>query len=130
MALSTEELIQNYVRLRDKRSAMKKEFEAKDKQLDELMEQIEGRLMATINETGVTSLTCKGVGTAYVQPDMKVSCKDWGAFDKWVLQTGNTSAFERRVSRSFIKEYMEANNGMVPPAVDTMVTRKIVIRRD
>lgn len=122
-------VIQRYIQIRDARTAMKRDYEAKDAPLAAALDKLETWLLQKSMEEGDVSFSVRGIGTAYPSTSLKVSCKDWGILDAWAAETQNTAIYERRVSKEFVKAYMETNNGQVPPAVQTTTERRMVVRR-
>ena len=80
-------------------------------------------------DAGVDQFKCKGVGTAYKSITTRVSCADWPEFHRWVLKTKNVSALEQRVSKTFVKEYREANKDNLPPGVTIFEEAVMNVRR-
>ena len=59
------ELVEAYIKLRDKKDAAKEAFDASIKPTTEIMAMLENLLLEKLTELGVDSLTAKGVGTVY-----------------------------------------------------------------
>ena len=128
--LTIEEVMEKRIILRDKRSDLKKEFSEQDNKLKEAEIQCENWLLRRANENGVDSFKCTGIGTAYKSIDVKTSCADWPAFYKWVLSTGNIDALEKRVSRTFVKDFRKETKGELPPGVNVFEEEVMNVRRD
>ena len=77
MSLTVDTVVDKYIKLRDKRSEIKKAYDAEDAKYKEAMEKCESWLLLQCNTLGVDNLTVKGVGTAIKGKQMQVSCKDW-----------------------------------------------------
>lgn len=127
MTVKTETIIQAYVDLRDKRSALKKKFEAMDEELVSKMDKLEGALLKRLNEAGAESLKTEA-GTAYIQLKKKASCADWPSFWQWIVDNGRPDMLEKRVSASTVKEYEEENKEL-PPFLNVITEREVVVRR-
>ena len=129
MALTADVVIEKYIALRDKRSEIKKAYEADDAKYKEAMEKIESWLLVQCNAMGVDNLTVKGIGTAVKGKSMQVSCKDWKAFHVWVKAHDQLDMFERRISRNVLKDYLEAAGGELPPGIDVIYEQVVTVRR-
>lgn len=129
MSLTADVVIQKYIALRDKRSALKQEYETQDKPFREGMDKIEAWLLAQCNALGTTGFSVKGVGTATKGRTMQVSCKDWMAFEKFAKENDQLAMFERRIARSVLGEYMKAHNEAIPPGLDVMFEQTITVSR-
>lgn len=114
-----------YVKIRDARAAMKKEFEAKDAELKGSMEKLEGVMLGHLNAHGMESVRTEA-GTFYRQEDIKPSCADWSSFYQWIAANNAFEALEKRVGKGFIKDFMDAHDGALPPGIN--VHREYVVR--
>ena len=108
-----------YVKIRDKRSDLKKAYEAEDQKLKDQMETINGFFMETLTALGVESARTKH-GTVYKSIDVKPSCDDWSVFGDWIIENNAIEALERRVKKSFITDYMAENKDGLPPGISVM----------
>lgn len=129
MSLTVDTVVSKYLLLRDKRSALKKQYDEADSGLKEMMEKCESWLLIQCNTLGVDNLVIKGVGTAIKGKQMQVSCKDWKAFHEWVKANDQLDMFERRISRNILKSYMEEHEATIPPGLDVMFESVVTIRR-
>lgn len=105
-----------YVKIRDKRSELKKQYEAEDLKLKDQLDTIESFFLNTLQELGVESARTKH-GTIYRSLDIKPSCEDWNAFYAWIAEHEAFDALERRVKKSFITAFMEDNSNELPPGI-------------
>jgi hypothetical protein len=105
-----------YVKIRDKRSELKKQYEAEDLKLKDQLETIESFFLNTLQELGVESARTKH-GTIYRSLDIKPSCEDWSVFYAWIAENNAFDALERRVKKSFITAFMEDNKDELPPGI-------------
>jgi hypothetical protein len=105
-----------YVKIRDKRSELKKQYEAEDLKLKEQIETLEGFFLETLKDMGAESVRTKH-GTIYRSLDVKPSCEDWNAFYAWIAENDAFDALERRVKKSFITSFMEDNKDELPPGI-------------
>lgn len=108
-----------YVKIRDKRTDLKKAYEAEDQKLKDQLETIDGFFMETLTALGVESARTKH-GTVYKSIDVKPSCGDWSAFGDWIIENNAIEALERRVKKSFVTDYMAENNDELPPGISVI----------
>ena len=118
-------LTKAYVRIRDARSELKKEWETKDAEFKKKLERIEAEMLRFLNETDQNAAKTDS-GTVYRQEEITPTGSDWEAFYSWVKEHDAFDALERRIKKTFIKEYMETNGGGIPPGVS--VYREYVAR--
>lgn len=129
MSLTVDTVVSKYLILRDKRSALKKAYDAEDEGFKATMEKCEAWLLIQCNTLGVDNLVIKGVGTAIKGKQMQVSCKDWKLFHEWVKEHDQLDMFERRISRNILKTYMEENESTIPPGLDVIFEQTVTVRR-
>lgn len=118
-------LVSVYTKIRDKRAEIKKAYEAEDAELKAKLEKLEGVLLGQLNTTNTDAIRTEA-GTVYRQEDITPSGTDWSAFYDWVKANDAFDALERRIKKTFVSEYMERNEGAIPPGVS--VYRKYVVR--
>jgi hypothetical protein len=105
-----------YVKIRDKRGELKKQYEAEDLKLKDQLDTLESFFLQTLQDLGVESARTKH-GTIYRSLDVKPSCEDWNAFYAWIAENDAFDALERRVKKSFITSFMEDNKDELPPGI-------------
>jgi hypothetical protein len=123
-----DKVTETYVKIRDARSVLKKEYEAKDGELKAQLETLDGFLLGRLQDLGVESVRTKH-GTVYQSVTIKPSCGDWGAFGDWIIENNVIDALERRVKKSFIADYMADNKGSLPPGISVQQEYTVTIRR-
>lgn len=121
-------IVSTYLKIRDHRAILKREYEEADAKFKHDQGRLEAVLMDFFNKSNVDSVKTP-VGTVYRQEDIIPQGSDWGAFYEWVIQHNALDAFERRIKKAFIREYMENNNGEVPPGVSLFRSYDIRVRR-
>lgn len=123
--MNTNTLTKAYVKLRDARTALKREFDEKDNALKAKQERLEAEMLRFLQENNLDSVRTE-TGTFYRQEDITPTGSDWQLFYDWVAKNDAFDALERRIKKGFIKEYMETHEGGVPPGVS--VYREYVVR--
>lgn len=121
--------VKAYVKMRDTRAANKKAFEEQDEKIKTDMAKIEFVLLKHLQEVGADSIATPH-GTFYKQLEILPTGQDWDAFYKWIIKEDVVGeALERRIKKTFIAQYMEANEGKVPPGVNVLREYVVRIRR-
>lgn len=116
-----------YVKLRDKRAALKKKWEELDEQLKADMERMEAWLLKKLNEAGTDTFK-NDAGTAYISETVRAGCADWTLFWKWAADNQRVDMLEKRVASKAIQEYME-EHGALPPGITITQYRDVIVRR-
>ena len=123
-----DKVTETYVKIRDKRSELKKQYEAEDLALKVQLETLDSFFLGKLDELGVESVRTKH-GTVYKTTSIKPSCEDWNSFYTWIAENEAFDALERRVKKSFITTYMEDNKGELPPGINVHQEYTVTIRR-
>ena len=122
-----DELVENYVKLRDAKAQLKAEYDGKRAKLDEVMDQIEGNLLLKFQELGCESVRT-AVGTAYKSTRCSATVADWDTILDHVQQTDNWTLLDHRISKKAVEEYKE-ENGELPPGVNWREEVVVNVRR-
>lgn len=125
-----DDLVAKYIKLRDKKSEFKKEYEDKVAVIDAALEKVEAVFLKHFNETGQDSATCKGVGTAYKTSRASATVADREAYFNWVgADFDERRVFlESRCSKSAVEQFKAANEEL-PPGINWSETITVNIRR-
>lgn len=123
-----ERYLSAYKATRETRSALKREYDETDAKHKKLLAMLEVALMKLMKETGSDNLSIKGLAQAYISPKTFYSAKDWDAVWSYIEESGNLALLGRKLARKGIEEYMDANDGDLPPGVDVHTERTVVIR--
>jgi hypothetical protein len=103
-----------YIKIRDKRSELKAEFEASDKALIEKQDKIEQALLDLCKEHNLENLrTQHGTATRVVRE--RVWAADWDAFAEFVREHDALGLFERRISQGNFREFVAEHPELTPP---------------
>jgi hypothetical protein len=60
---------------------------------------------------------------------MKAGAADWGAIWDWMKEHDAADLLERRLKVGFIQQYMEDNEGAVPPGINIHREFEVSVRR-
>lgn len=124
-----ESLVETYLTIRRQRETLKAEFESKDGDLKNDMEQIEAALLDICNTTNVNGLRTHH-GTVTRQVKERYFCTDWDNFKKFVEAEGSIDLLERRIHQRNFKEFMSERSGDgLPPGVNALREFDIVVRK-
>jgi len=116
------------IKLRDKRSALKKKWEELDEALKLDMERMEAWLLKKLNESGTTTFK-NSAGTAYITETVRAGCADWTLFWEWAATNKRVDMLEKRVASKAIQDYMEEHNNQLPPGITITSYRDVTVRR-
>lgn len=123
-----EKVVAHMIELRDQLDEKKREYEEAIKPIKDRIAKGNAWLLDQINAAGVSSMKCSS-GTVYISETLSVSAPDKAAFTNFIRQTGEIELLELRPSKAAIKEYMDRNNGELPPGIATRTERNLNLRR-
>jgi hypothetical protein len=125
--MKTEQLLDIYIQLRDRRAQRKKAYEAEDEKDKGYQEQIENMFMKRFAEEGITQV--KGPsGTAYQSTKTTVSAADKDLFLEFVRKNELWHMLVVKPMQSAVEEYL-ANHDELPPGVNMQKCLTIGVRR-
>lgn len=122
-----ERVIEAYTILRDKRSELKRAYEADDAVLTGKMDRLEAWLLKTMQDVGTDQL--KGNGAiAYISTKDRAKSDDWGTFWEWLAENKRLDMLEKRVATKTIMEYFEEFQEL-PPGISITRERTVNVRK-
>jgi hypothetical protein len=126
-ALTIDVVIEHYVKLRDQKSALKAEFDAKVAEVELKMKKFEAYLLQQADAQGVTSFKTKN-GTAFVTTVDMANVADWDAVLKFIKDNDAWDMLEKRVSKNAVRQYIEATKA-IPSGVNWATRLDVNVRR-
>lgn len=126
--MKDEQLIDAYIKLRDRRAQRKAAYLADDESDKQYMDKIEALFLKSLNEEGLTSKSCKGVGTAYITTRTSVTAADKEAFMGFIRDGGMWQLLEVRPAKAAVEEYVAANEEL-PPGLNMRREMAVNIQR-
>src|SRR5688572_25937677 len=106
--MQLNELVEKYIKLRDRKTAIKAEYDGKVAEIDGLLDRLEVVLLKTFNETGMESVRTSA-GTAYRSLRTSATVADWDAFFAYVKAHEAFDLLERRCSKVTVEQFKAAN---------------------
>lgn len=127
--MKASELVEKYIQLRDRKSAMKKEYEEKVQKLDLALDKIEGVLLGTFTTAGIDSIKTP-FGTAYTAVRTSASVADRDTYFDWVFADPEQRKvfLEARANKTAVEQFKEVH-GELPPGLNWREERVVNIRR-
>lgn len=123
--VDTSKLVRAALNIRAARAELRQQYENDDAALKIKQQRVENALLAYMNESGQVSGKTP-YGSFYKQEEIKASGSDWGALYEWIKENDAFDCLEKRITRTFVSQYMKDNNGAIPPGVSVM--REFVVR--
>lgn len=128
MSLNKAEVVETYIKLRDRRAKRKAEYEAADASDREKQEKIEAYLLKEFNESGLDSIKTPA-GTAYKSSKVSVTTADKEAFfNEWVVPNQAWEFLDIKPNKTAVQQYKAAHED-IPPGLNWSETLTINVRR-
>ena len=126
--MKMDDLVETYIRIREKKSQLRAEYEAKVAKYDDAQDKIEALLLRRFGELGIDSIKT-AAGTAYTTTRSAATIADWDAYREFLERQEDPFIFlEHRASKTAIEQYKAANED-IPPGVSWSETRVVNFRR-
>lgn len=119
--MKVNELIDLYIKGRDKLSALKQEYDEKKAPVEAKMDKIEKAMLVAMEQLGVDSFKTES-GTVYKSILTSVPIADKEIFINYIKDHEAWHLLEMRASKSGVEDFMAANDEL-PPGVS--ITRRI-----
>lgn len=127
MDIKIDKVVNTYIKLRDKKAAMKKVFDGETAAINEQLETLENFIMQKAQELGVDSFKTDA-GTAYRYETVSATVADWDKSLAFIQEQGAWNLLEHRVSKKAVEEYKETH-GEIPPGINYTSMFSIGVRR-
>lgn len=128
MELNVERVVKTYIKIRDEKERITKEYQDAVAKLQTQLDALEKKMLAFSVESGVASFKTP-FGTCYKKTSEKASVADWSAFSNWMLAQHDVSFVEQRVKISSVRDYADQNSGSLPPGVHVFREDKMYFNR-
>ena len=116
MTFDAAAIVKKYVELRDFVQEENRLHTARMKVYNDAMEVLEGAAHALMKETKQDALSTE-FGTAFKVPKSSVTCTDKEAFHAWVRKMNAWGFLTGHVAKEAVEEWMELNEGKIPPGI-------------
>lgn len=127
--MKLDELVANYIKLRDKKSQLKKQYDEKVAKVDAVMDKMEAIILKTFQDSGIDSARTDA-GTAYISTRTSATVSSREEFLSWVLQDPDERSIflENRVSKVAVEQFKAANDDL-PPGINFRSEVTVGVRR-
>ena len=128
MDVPIEKIVATYIKMRDTKDALYKEYTAKASEIEEQMAVLKHKLIEISKETGATSFSTP-YGVAYRTVKSRYWTNDWDSFYSFMREHGRMELLEKRIHQTNMKEFLENKPDVHPPGLNIDSEYEITIRR-
>lgn len=114
--MNVERLVEGYVKLRDRKSAIEAKHKEELAPIRKLMDEVEAKMLAAMMETNTTSLKTKA-GTAYQTTRVSATVADRDAFKTYCTDNDAWELADIRAGKTAIRAMVE-ETGELPPGIN------------
>ena len=126
--MDATKLVSTYIKMRDAKDALTREYDAKINEIKEQMELIEEALLEICKATNQD-----GGKTPYGSFSRSVKTRywtnDWDSMYSFIKQHDAIQLLEQRVHQSNMKQFLTENPGVLPQGLNTDSRYAITVRR-
>ena len=127
--MKLDELVANYIKLRDKKSQLKKQYDEKVAKVDAVMDKMEAIILKTFQDSGIDSARTDA-GTAYISTRTSATVASREELFQWIQEDFEERSIflENRVSKVAVEQFKAANDDL-PPGVNFRSEVTVGVRR-
>ena len=117
-----------YIKIRDKRSANKKVFEAEDQDLEEQMKVLAQEMLDVCKDMNADSIRTPH-GTIIRSVKSRYWTNDWDSMYDFIEEHGAFGLLEKRLHQTNMKEFLSENPTVLPLGLNVENAYTVVVRR-
>lgn len=127
-SVDMDKLAAVYIKIRDKRAVAKKEFEDKDKGLEEQMQVIADEMLEACKRMGADSIKTPH-GTIIRSVKSRYWTNDWDSMYQVIKDNDAFGLLEKRLHQTNMKDFLAENPSFYPVGLNVENTYTVVVRR-
>ena len=127
-SVDLDKLAAVYIKIRDKRAVLKKEFEEKDKTLEEQMQLIADEMLEACKRIGADSIKTPH-GTIMRSVKSRYWTNDWDSMYSFIDEHGAFGLLEKRLHQTNMKDFLAENPMFYPAGLNVENSYTVVVRR-
>lgn len=116
--ISADKLVATYVKIRDKRAELTREYEKQDNRLKEQLELVANKLLDICRETGVESMRTNA-GTVSRSVSTRYWTSDWASMYDFIREHDAINLLEQRIHQGNLKSFLSEHPETVPKGLNS-----------
>jgi hypothetical protein len=117
-----------YIRMRDARDTVRREAEAREKEIEEQMQVIEQEMLDACKTLGADSIRTPH-GTIIRSVKSRYWTNDWDSMYQFIREHDAFGLLEKRLHQTHLKEFLSENPELFPAGVNVENSYSVVVRR-
>ena len=126
--VSLDKLTSLYIKIRDKRSANKKMFEAEDQDLEAQMQVLAQEMLDVCKDMNADSIRTPH-GTIMRSIKSRYWTNDWDSMYDFIEEHGAFGLLEKRLHQTNMKDFLSENPTVLPLGLNVENAYTVVVRR-
>jgi hypothetical protein len=127
-SVDMDKLAAVYIKIRDKRAVAKKEFEERDKGLEEQMQIVADEMLEACKRIGADSIKTPH-GTIIRSVKSRYWTNDWDSMYTFIEGQGAFGLLEKRLHQTNMKDFLAENPDLYPVGLNVENSYTVVVRR-
>jgi hypothetical protein len=127
-SVDMDKLAAVYIKIRDKRAVAKKEFEERDKGLEEQMQLVADEMLEACKRIGADSIKTPH-GTIIRSVKSRYWTNDWDSMYSFIEGQGAFGLLEKRLHQTNMKDFLAENPDLYPVGLNVENSYTVVVRR-
>ncbi len=127
-SVDVAELTRIYLKMRDKRDAIRREAEEKEKEIEDQMAVIEAQLLETCKDMNASSIRTP-YGTIVRSIKTRYWTGDWDSMYDFIKENSAFGLLEKRIHQTHMKEFLTENPDLFPRGMNVENEFTVVVRR-
>ena len=124
--MTLDQMIENYVKIRDAKAEAKKAFDKETERMTQAMVKLEGMFTKQLDDLGVESFRSEH-GTVFKKLRSSVSIADRDEFYQWAVSNDELGAIDMKANAKAVRELLQ--KGTQVPGVKYSESYQIGVRR-
>jgi hypothetical protein len=117
-----------YIKMRDRRSILKQEWEVQDKEIQTQMDVIEQELLELCKDLNTNTLGTDH-GTVIRSVKSRYWTNDWDSMYQFIKEHDAFGLLEKRIQQTHMKEFIQENPDVYPQGMNVENQFTVVVRR-
>ena len=126
--MNAEQLVTIYIKMRDARQKLQKEFDNADGRIKEQQDQVTQALLELCKETGADGLRTTA-GNVFKTVKTRYWTSDWGSMKTFIKEHDAMELLEQRVHQTNMKNFLDENPNLMPPGMNIDSRYSVTVRR-
>ena len=126
--MNAEQLVTVYIKMRDARQKLQKEFDDADSRIKEQQDQVTQALLELCKDTGADGLRT-AAGNVFKTVKTRYWTSDQKSLKEFILDNDAFELLENRIHQTNMKNFLEENPNLMPPGMNIDSRYSVTVRR-